>query len=167
MISKVKLGLANRKNKPQSQKKEKKGPLKSVGLVFDLTGVEKKEYFLRYKEELGVKDLNFQSLVCLQNPKEKDQHEGLVFTLSDISLTGKIKNAEVRDFVGREFDLLISFVEKESKASEFIVKKSHAGLKAGRQQTSKELYDLTISSEIEEVAVFIREVDKYLKILRK
>lgn len=174
MISNLKLGIANKKIAPLLQKKtisEKEGPVEKIGLVLDLAGIDMLHSFLNLKKDLNIKDEDFHVIGCFPSANNVENFEGVVFTPAGISWTGKIKDEEVKKFLNREFDLLISYNhtdnQSENKALNFIIGASTAGLKVGRVENGPQLYNLAISTRFEDVGVFIEELKKYLKILNK
>ena len=92
-----------------------------------------------------------------------------VFTPFDLGWNGRLKNEEVTQFLEQNYDVLISFAEAENKLSKLLVSVVRAQLKVGREEQNKgeDLYDLVISTNIDEPSIFIAELKKYLKILNK
>lgn len=169
MISKIKLGLANRKKALLSSGKACSGKeenISRIGVVFDLEGFKGVEDFLKLKEDLQISDGDFRIITCMEARPKAERPEGLVFSPAGLSWTGKIKDLEVQEFISSPFDMLISFCRKETKASRIIMNDCKAGIKVGRVESGSG-YDLAISTPIEEVGLFIGELKKYLKILKK
>lgn len=168
MISTIKLGLANRKKAPLSSRDARSGKeenISRIGVVFDLDGLKGADHFLKLKKDLQINNGDFRTITCMA-AKPTERPEGLVFSPAGLSWTGKIKDPEVQEFIDSPFDVLISFCRKETKASRIIMNDCKAELKVGRVESGSG-YDLAISTPIEEVGLFIGELKKYLKILKK
>lgn len=110
--------------------------------------------------------VNVEVLYCSASGTKEDTNDHVVFRPGDISWTGAIKNSQVTLFLDCDFDLLISFTDKEADLSDYLVKASGAGLKVGRGQVNQ-IFDLAIATSIKEVEVFTSELKKYLRIINK
>jgi hypothetical protein len=138
------------------------------GLILDSEDVEIKESFERLKEEMGVGDRDFHLITCKEKRLKNDIFQGPVFTGQDLSWNGKITNGEVDLFLEQQYHLLICFTEEENKLASLLVSLSKAALKAGNHSaTEGNIFDLSISAGRNEPKLFIEELKKYLKIIKK
>lgn len=170
MISKLKLTLANRKKAPLPSKEAYPGKeerLKKIGVIFDPEGLESADTFHKLKKDLQINEGDFHTITCMDGKSSTEDPEGLLFSPAGLSLTGKIKDPDVEEFINHPFGVLISYCHKENIASRIIMRECKAGFKVGRLESGSEHFDLTISTPIEEVGLFIGELKKYLKILKK
>jgi hypothetical protein len=138
-----------------------------IGLILDSEDLELKESFQRLKEEMGVSDRDFHVITCKNKRLKNDIFHGPVFTHRDLSWNGKIKNGEVELFLEHDYHLLINYTEEENKLALLLVSLCRAALKAGRGTAAEDLLDLSISCPAGEPEVFIEELKKYLKIIKK
>jgi hypothetical protein len=76
-------------------------------------------------------------------------------------------NQEIIDFKANKFDLLISYYDIEKVPLLLVTQRSKAGFKVGFSNIDKRLNHLMIETTAENSLVFIDELFKYLKILKK
>lgn len=170
MFSNLKIGVAKKRMATVIKKtfsgEEKQ--IQKVGLILDAEDEHIKNHFTLLKENLNLRDDQFQIVIC-DNGVKDDVYIGMVFSRKDLRWNGTIKNGDIAGFARQEMDVLISFTEAENKLAALLVSVANARLKVGRNQDlgSSEVYDIIISTKYSEVEIFINELEKYLKILNK
>lgn len=141
--------------------------IKSVGLLIN----EKK--FL-HKTELidelvnnGFKKENIKILVFNDKINSNQVLVYPTFSLKHVSLSGKFNENVVKDFINEKFDLLISYYDIEKKILMIVTNNSNAKFKAGFANIDKRCNDLLIATDVQNFKIFVSELFKYLKILKK
>lgn len=171
MLSNLKIEVAKKRMaaviKESFLGEDKKYP--KFGVVLDSEDDYLKEYFLNLKSEYGLRDADFQIVICKDESVKNDVFQGLVFTPKDLKWNGKIRNGEIMNFTQRPMDVLISFTESDNKLASLLVLVANAEFKVGRKEeaSSAGLFDMVINTEFDEVEIFLLELKKYLKILNK
>ncbi|MEG9326384.1 hypothetical protein V6B16_00400 [Salinimicrobium catena] len=169
MLSNLKIGVARRRM-AAAIKRSLAGEEKQsqrIGVILDRDDEDLKQKFLKLKTDLGLRDPDFQMVVCKDEGQKGDVFQGLVFTRKDLGWNGKIRNGEITGFARQKMDVLISYTEADNKLAALLVSVANAGLKVGREEglSSAGLFNMLISTGFEEVDVFIAELKRYLKIL--
>lgn len=169
MLSNLKIGVARRRM-AAAIKRSLAGEEKQsqrIGVILDRDDEDLKNKFLKLKKDLGLRDPDFQMVVCKDEGQKGDVFQGLVFTRKDLGWNGKIRNGEITGFAQQKMDVLISYTEADNKLAALLVSVANAGLKVGREEglSSAGLFNMLISTGFEEVDIFIAELKRYLKIL--
>ena len=169
MLSNLKIGVAKRRMAAAIKRSfagEEKHS-RRIGVILDRDDEVLKGKFLQLQEDLGLRDANFQVVVCKDEGQTGDVFQGLVFTRKDLGWNGKIKNGEIMGFAQQKMDVLISFTETDNKLAALLVSVANAGLKVGRAEevNSAGLFNIVISTGFEDADIFIAELKRYLKIL--
>ena len=169
MLSNLKIGVAKRRM-ATAIKKSLSGEEKNsrqIGVILDRDDETLRDKFLQLQKDLGLRDANFQVVVCKDEGQRADIFQGLVFTRKDLGWNGKIRNGEIMSFAQQEMDVLVSYTETDNKLAALLVSVANAGLKVGRAEglSSAGLFNMVISTGFEEADIFITELKKYLNIL--
>ncbi|PHR73999.1 MAG: hypothetical protein COA67_01135 [Lutibacter sp.] len=128
------------------------------------------EFTTKNSSQIIAKELNVDvSKIKIVNyiknaPKESDSKE--LFTDKDFNWLGKIKNEYIQNLLNSEFDLLINLSDNNLLLNYLIVL-SKAKFKVGFSSADNRLFDFMIAVDTKDVAVFIKELKKYLEILNK
>ena len=80
---------------------------------------------------------------------------------------GNFKEVVVNDFIKERFDLLISFYDLEKVPLMLVTNQSNAGFKAGFASVDKRLNHLLIDTQSNNYKIFVHELFRYLKILKR
>lgn len=141
--------------------------VKTVGLLID------ENYFvdkLKLVEELvkeGVKRENISLLSFRNSSKKNEIFDTPTFFNKDITWNGDFSADFVNDFINSKFDILISYYDVEKAPLLLITNQSKASFKVGFSNIDKRLNHLMISINAENYKVFVHELFRYLKILKK
>ena len=119
----------------------------------------------KLQKEIASGSNNFSILTCKKTNDSYNEFRGVIIKDTDFSWNGSLKSNEVADFLNKSFDMLIDFTNNTEVYNNFLVAKSKAKFKVGYANEDERLYDLMIVSQ--SVPLFIDELIKYLKILRK
>ncbi|WP_298326473.1 DUF6913 domain-containing protein [uncultured Dokdonia sp.] len=121
------------------------------------------------KKILKILSLSEKDLVVLEYVKTmtKDQKELLsLFSEKQLGWKGVFKTAPLEDFKKQRFDILISYYHSDALALRAMTAMSNAVLKIGVSPEMESVNDLTIHVNDGQESVFIKEFEKYLKILK-
>ena len=157
----VKNSLSNAKLVPSSN------VIKSVGIIFDETYFHEREALVAELVNNGIEENNIQILAFRDKIKKSETFDYPVFSHRDISWTATIDKREIKDFVAKDFDLLINYYDTEKAVLLLVSHLSKASFKVGFSSVDKRLNHFMITTTAENYKVFADELFKYLKILNK
>lgn len=146
---------------------------KSIGILFDATTKDKikevkplVDYFFGLRKE--VKAFGF------VNGKHYDEcHIPKLqydfFNKKDLNWYYKPQNDYIKNFVKKEYDILINLCDSTCVPFKYLVASSLARFKVGQFEKEYDIYDLMIKIEKKERTIenLISEIVKYLKIINK
>ncbi len=142
-------------------------PIKSVGLLID------NNYFLN-KDDLiselianGFSKNQIKVLIFKEKSDVNDVVNYLTLSYKNISWNGNFTKQNISEFIEEKFDLLINYYDVEKPVLMLITNKSEASFKVGFSNVDKRCNDLMINTNVENYKVFVFELFKYLKILKK
>lgn len=157
----VKNNLSNAKLLPSSN------VIRTIGIVFDETYFHEREALVSELLKEGIEKDNIEVLVFRDRIKKNEVFDYPVFSHKDISWTATIDKPVVRDFINRDFDLLINYYDTEKAALLLVSHLSKASFKVGFSSVDKRLNHFMITTNAENYKIFADELFKYLKILNK
>lgn len=152
--------LKNKNNSLQISKN-----IKTVGIIVNEGSDFNFDLLKKLQKEIASGSNNFSVLTCKKTNDSYNEFRGVILKESDFSWNGSLKSTEINDFLNTPFDMLIDFTNNSEVYNSFLVAKSKAKFKVGYANLDERLYDLMIDSE--SIPLFINELIKYLKILRK
>jgi hypothetical protein len=142
-------------------------PIERVGLLIDETYFSDKDKLVQLLLSKGIQEKNL-SLLAYKNKYKKNEIISYPhYSKKDVSCLGTIDNKEALDFIGQEFDLLISFYDHKQIPLVIVTHQSKADFKVGFTEVDKRLNHFMINTSIEKYALFVEELFKYLRILNK
>lgn len=116
--------------------------------------------------QLGIDEQAITQLTYVTKiAKERKEDEHLV-TDKHLGWKGVLKPKHLKDFVQKKFDLLVNYHETDILALRTLAAASQAQLKVGIVVDKLGLNDLVIHTKTGEEAVFNRELNTYLNILK-
>ena len=144
------------------------GKLKSLGILMDATNELNIMSLVKIADALGVRSNYMQILGYKEEYREKDGRlgEANYFGEKSISTTGSVKSSFLRDFIKKDFDILIGFYQEDHPILNFVAASSKAKMKVGYGQVDNRINDLIIQTPSTDTDVFISELKKYLQILK-
>ncbi len=157
----VKNTLSNARLNPSSE------TIKTIGILFDETYFNERESLVKELIAQGISPSNISILVYRDKIRKSDTFDYPVFSQKDISWTATIEKKEVKDFILRGYDLLISYYDIEKAPLLLVTHLTKAGFKVGFSSIDKRLNHFMINTTAEHYQVFSDELFKYLKILNK
>lgn len=141
--------------------------IKSVGLIIDESYFNKKESLIDELVANGIRKDRINILIFKDKINSNEVFSYATFNNKHISWNGKFSEKVVSNFILEKFDLLISYYDIEKTSLLVITNKSHAIFKAGFSNIDKRCNNLIITTTAENYKVFVFELFKYLKILKK
>ncbi len=139
----------------------------SIVVLLDNAKAEVVDEFEKLRRFLRVPEQNFQLVLITADSSKKEDFNALVITPSEITWNGNFRSEEVRDFTHQRFDLLIAFAEKDNELLKLMAEASAASLKIARSKGENDIFDISIAAGFEKPEVFVKELQKILKILNK
>lgn len=140
--------------------------LRSLGIIADARNIKSITHLQKIKEELNLSDSHFKLVLFTPNDKIKDDFSGIKFNLKHIDNKANIIHEELNKFTVEGVDLLITFAGESNTAVHLVTAYCEAGIKVGRFQQNKALYDLILQTE-EDASLFVEELLKYLKRIKR
>ncbi|MFK7000461.1 DUF6913 domain-containing protein [Flavobacterium oreochromis] len=141
--------------------------VKKVGLLLDDSYPFKKEELINELINNGFKRDNIKILLY-KDKLVKDLNLGYpVFSFKDINWKGEFSAPFVNEFIYTSFDLLISYYDQGKAPLVLVTHNSKALFKVGFCSVDKRLNHLMINTNAQNFKVFVQELFKYLKILKK
>ncbi|HEY0091235.1 MAG TPA: hypothetical protein VGB43_02005 [Flavobacterium sp.] len=141
--------------------------IKTVGILFDETYFNERQALVAELVKQGIEEKNINILVFKDKIKNNEPSDYPTFSHKDISWTAKIDKKEIKDFVSKNFDLLINYYDTEKAVLLLVSHLSKASFKVGFSSIDKRLNHFMITTNAENYKVFAQELIKYLKILNK
>jgi len=106
-------------------------------------------------------------LIVFQQKINKTQVLEGIITPKDFGWYDKIKSDKLKIILTKKYDLLINYSKVDDLYTNLLLLQCKAGFKTGFAHLDGRFYDLTIDCEVSDLAVFNKELKKYLTILNK
>ncbi|HEX8270870.1 MAG TPA: hypothetical protein VF581_13335 [Flavobacterium sp.] len=136
--------------------------IKTVGIIFDESYFYEKEALVAELLQNGIQERNVSILVFKNKIRKNEVFDYPVFSHKDLSWRATFSNSEVKDFIDRDFDLLINYYDIEKSALMIVSNLSKAKFKVGFASVDKKLNHFMINTTAENYNVFMEELFKYL-----
>lgn len=141
--------------------------IKTIGIIFDENLSNQKESMLSTLARHGFQSNQIEFLVFRALIKKNEVFNYPVFSMDDLNWSGVFSSERTNQFIQKKFDLLISYYQEEKPALLLLTHQTKANFKVGFADVDHRLHHFMIQSETTNAAVFIEELIKYLKILKK
>ncbi|MDG1729079.1 MAG: hypothetical protein P8K68_12855 [Algibacter sp.] len=139
----------------------------SLGVILNIDEIDDFEAFRKLAEYIKVRP-NKLKIIAYSPSKKNDLNSwDECYNPKDFGWKGIIKNIELQSFIDTEFDVLISYYEKEILELKLITAQSKSKFKIGILQSDERLNDLIIKTNLKQFNLFKEEVFKYLNIFKK
>lgn len=139
----------------------------SLGVVLNIDEFDNFDVFNKLAEYIKIRPNRLKVIAYSSNKKEGMHSWDECYNPKDFGWKGVIKNTELKSFLNTEFDILVSYYEKEVLELKLITAESKAKFKIGILQSDERLNDLIIKTNLKQFDLFKDEVFKYLTILNK
>ncbi|KJD34572.1 hypothetical protein PK35_01955 [Tamlana nanhaiensis] len=141
--------------------------VESLGIIVNADEFDDVEQFTSFSEAINIRSNRLKIITFTENENKQALSWDSCFNPKDFGWKGTIKNVELDGFLNKNFDLLISFYQKDITEIKLITAQSKAKFKIGNFQRDERLNDLIIKTKTKEFKLFKDEVVKYLTILNK
>ncbi len=141
--------------------------ISTVGILADSRLFGSYDISRNLSQKLNMPHKNFE-IIIFENLKDDfvTQHYN-TFNEKDFGMYGKIKAANVRDFIDSPYDLLINFNNENNIFMNVVALRSKAKFKVGFAfDELSELYDFMVNIEGNKIDIFNDELSRYLQILK-
>lgn len=142
-------------------------PIKTVGLLIDESCFFKKESLIKELTANGISEDAIKTIAYRDKIEKNEQYSKPTFGIKHLNWRAEITEPIINDFINEDFDLLISYYDVQKSILLHVTHNSKAKFKAGFSSTDKRLNHLMISTNTENHSVFVQELFRYLKILKK
>jgi len=153
------------------KKKELKIPSKnkisSVNLLIDGFHFNQVEQLVDQLVKNGIRREKIKIVVLAKREYTINTDHVNFLCPNDFGWFGRIKKAEINEFIQEKSDLLISYYKEKQKKLEYITANSQADFKVGFIVNEKLLNHITIDISLDNYKSFIQELVKYLKAFNK
>jgi hypothetical protein len=143
------------------------GEIATVGIVLDETYFKQKEALINKLVQNGIKGGNIETLSFHNKLRKGEQPDCCYYTPKDVTSGGDFSRQDVKAFVNKPFDLLISYYDVAKPWLVLATLKSKASFKVGFSTVDNRLNSFMIASQAEKHEEFSEELIKYLRILNK
>ncbi len=141
--------------------------IQSVGLLVDESNFTRTESLIEEIVANGIRKDKIEVIVFKDKLNQNQVFSHPTFNNKHIGFDGKFKEKVVLHFINNKFDLLINYYQVEKSSLLIISNESKASFKVGFSIIDKRINNLTINTTIENHKIFVFELFKYLKILKK
>lgn len=142
------------------------GSVKTLGIILDSKNSDAYEELQKIKKALHIPAALFKVVLFTGNNRKDEELPGLEFRVNHIDIRANIISEEIKKFTVEGVDLLITFAAENNTAVHLLTAYCKAGIKVGRYQQNRELYDLILQTE-GDAALFTEELLKYLKHIKR
>ena len=159
------------KSNPRQRQVHNLHTAESIGILYDATKLEDMMLVSEFvntlfKTKKDVKALGFVNL------KELTHHHMPMlqfdfFFLKDLNWYYKPQNYIIKNFVEKDYDILINFCDDSCIPIKYLAGSSKAKFKVGKYQENIDLYDMMLDVKENTLAALIKETHHYLNIINK
>lgn len=146
---------------------QRNSPMRSLGFLVDSVYVEDREKLQLFARELGLSEKNVKIMSFASAAKNGSLIGQNQVTESDFSIRGQLNNADAREFIDFPFDVLVGYFHGKNKYLNSLISRSAAKFKIGFYESDVRLFDLVLGTSLEDFANSKKEMEKYLRILKK
>jgi len=141
--------------------------VESLGVILNVDEFEDFETFKKLAASMQIRENNVK-FVAFSESKNNDLNSwDDCFGVKDFGWGGSVNNAELKSFLNKNFDLLISYYKNDVLELKLMSALSKSKFKIGVLETDERINDLIIQTDINEFEVFKKEILRYLTILKK
>lgn len=141
--------------------------IKTVGIIFDENNFQKRDDFIKHLVSKGIKESDISIVLFKDTIYKNEIFDKPAFSNKDLSWSGNFSNADVNYFTEQKFDLLINYYSSEKLPLLAVSNVSKSKFKVGFSEIDKRINHFILATNIENYKLFLDELFKYLKILKK
>ncbi|WP_224490754.1 DUF6913 domain-containing protein [Robertkochia flava] len=143
------------------------GEVRSLALIINYDQLADFKPLLNLAADLSVSNDQVYILGYVEKIHKKVNYMIPVFSEASVKTSGEVKSGTVKDFLGREYDLLVNYYKDNNPVMQLMSVHTRAKLKVGVSEGLSAINDLTLLTGTENFNEFRQELVKYLKILNK
>jgi len=140
--------------------------IQTIGLLIDESKFKHSKELIKELISHGIAPDNIQIVAYRDKIKKKKTYSRLTFSKKDINWNGEIATVFLNEFIETKFDLLIGYYDTEKPILMLVNAKSKAKFKVGFSSVDERINRWMINTDIENYAIFVSELFKYLKSLK-
>ena len=143
------------------------GEVNQVGVLVEKDNLDKVRVVEQELQKCKIKPIHFHYLIYDKEYKDKQSKTLPTFGFNCIGLTGGFKSEAVKEFVARDFDIMVNYFDVDCPVLKLVSLESNAKLHTGFDFAECSLNTLAIKTAVTEAKVFSFELIRYLNILNK
>lgn len=148
-----------------NRNKNESNSIKKILVLFDDSS-KKTEILKDFKNLFGLAESEIDIFVFKKKVLKSDVVDN-VFSPKDFGWYGKIKSKKLMSILTKKYDLLINYSKIENIYFNLLILQCETAFNVGFSHLDERLYDLLISCNKSDTALFNEELKKYLAILKK
>ncbi|WP_340198442.1 DUF6913 domain-containing protein [Ascidiimonas sp. W6] len=141
--------------------------IRSLGCIVNFDEFNHTEVFQELAEQIGLKSHEYKIIGFSEKGLMGTGFNVPVFTDKDLGWNGQIKNSDINEYLGREYDLLINYYQHAPVILKLVSAKTKSQTKIGLLDSNQDLNDIVFQISPDSFSKFREEIIKYLKILKK
>lgn len=135
----------------------------SVGILFDATNPEMRQTVLNFARRLKNQDKKVKLLGYIHTNQKEDNPNFPHFKKKEVDFAFRPKAEVVKDFISRNFDLLINLSPKNLACLDYVAALSPATFRVGQLTENTVAYDFMIETKQPgNIEHFIRQMEFFL-----
>ncbi len=138
-----------------------------VGVIINFDEFNNYEIFRNFFKSIGILENKVKFITFITDDKLTPNSWDAYFNPKNFGWNGKINGVELQEFVGLEFDALISYYKEDNLELNLVTALSKANFKIGISSKDQRLNDFIINVNPNQTEIFKEELIKYLKVLNK
>ncbi|KDN56408.1 DUF6913 domain-containing protein [Flavobacterium seoulense] len=143
------------------------GIVKTIGIVVDESHFAATQLLINEFIANGIAKEDIELLIYKSKSSLDSGLKVIKLESGHLNWKAQITNEEVNNFIAKDFNLLVNYYDIEKAILLTVTNESKAKFKVGFSTINKRLNNLIITTGLENHAVFVEELFKYLKILNK
>jgi len=141
--------------------------IESLGVILNSDEFNDFEAFRDLAKELKINPNNIKIIAFTSDKDAVEMSRELLFSVKQFGWNAKVKDAELKQFLDKEFDALLCFYNEEVIELNLATTLSKANFKIGLSGHDERQFDFIINTTTKKYEVFTSELKKYLNILNK
>lgn len=140
--------------------------LRSIGIIEEASNKFDRLKIKMLSKTAGIKEEEVHFMTFVPKKKKEEKENATLFSAKDIGWKGVLKTPHLKEFRDRNFDLLISYYATDALALNVVSSLTKSKFKVAIQSDLYDTHDLVLAIEVNQTDLFIKELNKYLEILK-
>lgn len=141
----------------------------SIGILYNATDIDDMMLVSQFVNELYKTKKDVKALGFVNNNELSHHHIPLLqfdfFFLKDLNWYYKPQNYITKNFLEKDYDILINFCGSDCVPVKYLAGSSKAKFKVGKFEKDLSIYDMMIDLKKDTLSALITEVKHYLKLI--